>query len=99
MLLDNAEGSREDAEKRLVIVRAVLGDARDVRTLSENDVRQYEARRRAGGIKHGDGAVTQKVRQRSVQADIKVLKQMLYWACTVTHADGSRLLELNHSSM
>ena len=31
----------------------------------------------------------------SVQADVKLLKQLLYWACSVTHDDGSRLLERN----
>ena len=95
MLLDNADRTRKEAARRLSIVRSVIGDARDVRTLSENDVRQYEARRRAGGIRYGKDSVTGKVRQRSVQADIKLLKQVLYWACSVTHADGSRLLERN----
>jgi integrase len=66
-----------------------------VRTLSENDVRQYEARRAAGGISYGDGKRTGQVRQRSVQADIKLLKQMLSWACTRTTAQGTRWLEQN----
>jgi integrase len=95
MLLDNTESNRDEAETRLAIVRAGIGDARDVRTLSENDVRHYEARRRAGGIRYGDGRATGKVRQRSVQADIKLLKQVLNWACSVTYPDGSRLLERN----
>jgi integrase len=95
MLLDNTDRTQKEAARRLSIVRSIIGDVRDVRTLSENDVRQYEARRRAGGIRYGKDSVTGKVRQRSVQADIKLLKQVLYWACSVTHADGSRLLERN----
>jgi integrase len=90
---------RAETSRRLKIVRAALGDARDVRTLSENDIRQYEARRRAGSIRYvsdrGDERGTQPVRQRSVQADVKLLKQVLYWACSVTYPDGSRLLERN----
>ena len=96
MLLDNTDRSQKDARTRLSIIRATIGDARDVRTLSENDVRQYEARRRAGGISYGDdGCKTEKVRQRTVQSDIKLLKQVFNWACSVTHPDGSRLLERN----
>jgi integrase len=95
MHLDNTDRTQKEAAWRLSIVRAVIGDARDVGTLSENDVRQYEARRRAGGIRFGKDSVTGKVRQRSVQADIKLLKQVLYWACSITHGDGSRLLERN----
>jgi integrase len=95
MLLDNVEKVRDEADTRLAIVRAVIGDNRDVRSLSENDVRQYEARRRAGGIQYGDECTTGTVRQRSVQADLKLLKQVLNWACSVTHPDGTRLLERN----
>ncbi|HEY2376940.1 MAG TPA: tyrosine-type recombinase/integrase [Gemmatimonadaceae bacterium] len=79
----------------MAILRAVIGDHREVRTLTENDVRQYEARRTAGGITYGDGQRTESVRQRSVQADIKLLKQMLSRACTRTTAQGTRWLEQN----
>jgi hypothetical protein len=49
-------------------------------------------------VTHSDGAIatlTGAVRQRAVQADIKLLKQVLYWACSVTDAGGNRLLERN----
>jgi integrase len=94
-LLDNTARDQAGAKTRLAIVRAVLGDARDVTTLSENDVRQFEARRRAGGIHYGGTEPTKDVRQRAVQADIKLLKQALYWACSVTRPDGTRMLERN----
>ena len=55
MLLDNTDRTQKEAARRLSIIRSVIGDARDMRTLSENDVRQYEARRRAGGIRYGWG--------------------------------------------
>jgi len=95
MILDNTDKDRKDGRTRLSIVRAILGDARDVTTLCENDVRQYEATRRRGGIHHGGAQPTAAVRQRAVQGDIKLLKQALRWACSVTRLDGSRLLTQN----
>jgi integrase len=95
MFLDNAAHTRADQSTRIAILRAAIGDQRDVRTLTENDVRQYEARRKAGGIRYGPGRVTSPVRQRSVQADVKLLKQMLYWACTRTGSGGVPWLERN----
>jgi len=35
------------------------------------------------------------VRQQSIQGDIKLLKQMLTWACTVPTAGGGRWLDRN----
>jgi integrase len=93
--LDNASRTQAEARSRIAILQAVIGEARDVRTLTENDVRQYEARRRAGGIRYGDGAVTGAAKQRSVQADIKLLKQMLYWACSRTTMGGHPWLDRN----
>lgn len=94
MFLDNAPKTQADWRSRIAVIRGAIGDERDVRTLTENDVRQYEARRKAGGIRYGDGKVTGAVRQRSAQADIKLLKQMLYWACTRT-VGGQRWLDQN----
>lgn len=96
MFLDNAERTKADQVTRIAILRAVIGDNRDVSKLTENDVRQYEARRRSGGIAYGvDGLITRSVRQRSVQADVKLLKQMLRWACTRTMGDGDPWLAQN----
>ena len=97
--LDNTMHGQKDAQTRLLILRSAIGDARDVRTLTANDARQYEARRKKGGIKYRDakGATraTGVVRQRSVQADVKLLKQVLYWACTVTGSNGQPWLDRN----
>jgi integrase len=95
MFLDNAEHTKADQRTRIAVLRSVIGNERDVRTLTENDVRQYEARRKTGGIRYGRGKVTPPVRQRSVQSDVKLLKQMLYWACTRTAAGGGRWLDQN----
>jgi integrase len=99
MLLDNTEHGQRDARIRLAILRSAIGEARDVRSLTANDVRHYEARRKRGGIRfrgrRGDIRVTGAVRQRTVQADLKLFKQVLYWACTVTEADGRPWLDRN----
>ena len=99
MFLDNTEHGQRDTRIRLAILRSAIGDARDVRTLTANDVRHYEARRKRGGIRfrgrRGNARVTDGVRQRSVQADVKLLKQVLYWACTITGADGQPWLQRN----
>lgn len=95
MHLDNAPSTQRDTRLRAAILVGGFGADRLVRTLSENDVRQYEARRRKGGIEYGDGEVSGEVRQRSVQADVKLLKQMLSWACTRTMPDGNRWLDSN----
>jgi integrase len=93
VLLDNTPRARAETRIRLDILRSALGERRDLRTLTENDVRQYEARRRAGGIVYGERKITAAVRQRTIQADVRLLKQVLRWACTVIDADGAPLLE------
>jgi integrase len=95
MFLDNDAHVQADARTRLLILRAVIGDRRDVQTLTRNDVQQYEARRKLGGIPYGNDKVTEAERQRSVQADVKLLKQALSWACSVSWSDGTPLLERN----
>lgn len=96
MFLDNADRTKQETRTRASILRSALGTDTDVRTLTEHHVRQYEARRRAGGIQYGPKKlVTLKVRQRAVQADIKLLKQMLCWACTRPMPGGVVWLERN----
>lgn len=57
-LLDNAKAGQRDAQTQLAVIRGVLGDDRDVATLSKNDARRYEQRRLSGGITYGkDGCV------------------------------------------
>lgn len=87
--------TRADAATRAAILCAGINGARDVRTIREDAVRQYERDRLAGGIRYGPKSVTPPVRQRTAQADIKLLKQMLRWACTVTTPAGEPLLDRN----
>jgi hypothetical protein len=93
MFLDNDERGQSEAQVHLEILRSAIGDAHAVHTLTRNDVQQYEARRKKGGIPYGDGQLTPPVRQRSVQADIKLLKQVLGWGCTVCTTHGTPLLD------
>lgn len=95
MLADNTESSQADARVRCAVLCAVLGPRLDVSKLTRDEVIAYVARRRAGGIRCDDGKVTRPVRQRTVQADVKLLKQILRWACTRPMPDGSRWLERN----
>jgi integrase len=95
MFLDNDPRGHNDTQHRLDLMRSAIGEDRDVRTLTVSDVRQYEARRKKGGISYGEGKLSGSVRQRSVQADVKLLKHVLSWACTVTVAGGTPWLERN----
>lgn len=87
--LDNVERSKAGARTQIAILRAYFGDAREVATITEDHVENYAAARKTGGIVYGRGKKTKPVKQRAVQADIKLLKQMLYWACTKIMPDGT----------
>lgn len=93
--LDNGETARYDAERQAAVLLAFFGSERDVRQLTAHDVAQYVAARRRGGITLAGSRKTKGVRQRSVQADLSLLRQMLRWACTVTAPGGGRWLESN----
>jgi integrase len=93
MFLDNDPKGQGEARVRLEILRAAIGDTRNVLTLTRHDVQQYEARRKKGGIRYGNGQETLPVGQRSVQADMKLLKQVLGWGCTLCGPDATPLLE------
>ena len=95
LLADNVASSKKDAKRRCKVLCAVLGSQLDVSLLTNNDVVHYSARRRIGGIRLPDGEVTGVVRQRTIQADVKLLKQMLRWACTRPMQDGQRWLDRN----
>src|SRR5262249_4167363 len=95
MLRDNAQASQKDAKTREASLCAGLGSERDLRMLGPDDVLNYAARRRAGGIHYAPGRVTAPVKQRTVQADLKQLKMMLRWGCTRTVSGGRRWIESN----
>lgn len=84
---DNAARSREDDRRRAAVLLAALGAERTVVSLGANDCAAYATQRKAGGILL-EGVPTGPVRQRSVQAELGLLKQMTRWATLVRSADG-----------
>ena len=71
------------------------GEDCEVATLTEHDVRRYEAARRAGGIQRRSGGITKPVRAQTVAADLVTLNTMLRWATTVREPNGTRWLQEN----
>lgn len=92
--LDNTVTSRADGKRRAALLLAFFGSGRDVRTLTTHDLAQYSTARRRGGITLPRGRATPTVRQRSVQADLALLRAMLRWAVTISTPHG-RWLERN----
>jgi integrase len=92
---DNKSRTQADAKRRVDVLRAFFGDERDVRSLTADDQREYAKARRRGGIVLADGAVTPPVRERSVEADLVALHQMLTWATTVRGTSGQSWLQRN----
>lgn len=77
-----------------------FGDDCDVCKLTESDQSAFIKKRLAGGIKYGKDKsgkdkLTNAVRSRSAEADLKLLNSMLNWARTVRVHGGKRLLDQN----
>ncbi|MGH7651932.1 MAG: tyrosine-type recombinase/integrase [Gemmatimonadaceae bacterium] len=91
---------KKEIEARVQILLAFFGARCDARDLTENDQLAFVQKRVAGGIslgrdKYGKEKVTPKVRPRSAQADMEVLRRMLHWATTYRVRYGVRLLDRN----
>src|SRR5260370_29006918 len=73
---------------------AGLGAAKRVDYLTRNDVDRYAAMRRTG---RGwpDTRVTEPVRARTIQGELKLLKTMIHWAMSERLPNGVWLLENN----
>jgi integrase len=93
--LDNHKHSKEADISKARNLLAYFGDKFDIRTLSPNDVAQYMAKRKAGGIRHGKGFIPKKVNQTTVRADLALLRRMIRWACLVRLPSGQRWLDHN----
>jgi integrase len=93
--LDNKPHSRANATCRAPVLLAYFGAARDIRGLAAADVAAYTKARRAGGIAVDTERMTKPVRQRSVHADLALLRTALRWACTVRELDGLPWLNRN----
>lgn len=93
--LDNKAHTKQEAEIRIGILTGYFGVNYDVRTLTDNDVAAYTHKRLMGGILRPNGKVTEAVRARSVQSDLKLLSAATKWAMGVTTGRGKRLLDFN----
>ncbi len=90
----NLERTRRQKQTDARLLVAGLGATKRIEHLTKNDVERYVAMRRTG---HGwpDGRETIPVRARTIQGEIKMLRQMIYWAMNERLPDGSWLLENN----
>src|SRR5437870_880074 len=90
----NLERTRKQKQTDARLLIAGLGATKRVDHLTKNDVERYVALRRTG---HGwpDGRETKPVRARTIQGEIKQLRQMIYWAMSERLPDGPWLLEDN----
>src|SRR5207245_7634118 len=90
----NIERPRKQKQTDARLLIAGLGARKRADHLTKNDVERYVAMRRTG---HGwpDSRQTKPVRARTIQGEIKLLRQMIYWAMNERLPDGSWLLESN----
>ncbi len=90
----NQERTRKQKQLDARLLIAGLGARKRVDHLTKNDVERYVAMRRTG---HGwpDGRETKPVRARTIQGEVKQLRQMIFWAMNERLPDGSWLLESN----
>ncbi len=90
----NTERTRKQKKTDARLLIAGLGAKKRVDHLTKNDVDRYVGMRRTG---RGwpDGRETKPVRARTIQGEIKMLRQMIYWAMNERLPDGSWLLESN----
>src|SRR2546425_2991752 len=88
------ERTRKQKQTDARLLKAGCGATKRVDHLTKNDVERYVAMRRTG---HGwpDGRETTPVRARTIQGEIKQLRQMIYWATNERLPDGAWLLESN----
>src|SRR5437667_429127 len=85
---------RQEARQLAIDFIRELENGKRVDHLTKNDVERYVAMRRTG---HGwpDGRETTPVRARTIRGEIKLLRQMIYWAMNERLPDGAWLLESN----
>lgn len=88
-LAKKARTQGEDRKKLECVIRFVGGD-RDIRSLTADDVERYRKARMSGEY----GPTGMRVRARTVEADLSVLRAALNWA-TGQHRGGGPLLERN----
>ena len=92
---DNSERSRKDDERSAKVLMGFFGESQDVSYITANDVVRFQNARKNGGIKLLDGELTKKVRARTGQADLELLRMMCRWATNVRVGGNGRLLLCN----
>lgn len=95
---DHTPLMKKEMDARYLVLATFFGERCDVRDLTEHDQNAFVKKRLAGGIiigknKDGTDRLTPKVRPRSAQADVELLRSMLHWATTFRLRSGARLLE------
>lgn len=90
----NLERTRKQKQADARLLIAGLGATKRVDHLTKNDVERYVAMRHTG-VGWPDGRKTKAVRARTIQGDIKLLRQMIYWAISERLPDGTWLLDNN----
>jgi hypothetical protein len=78
--LDNKPSARADAAMRAKLLVAFFGQDFDVRFFTARDQLEYSRAWQRGGIRVDRERQTRAIRQRSVEADLVLLNQMLSWA-------------------
>jgi integrase len=92
--LNNKPRSRADDAARARVLIAYFGSGFEVRQLTALHCHQFAQSRRRGGIKLATADLTSPSRQRTVDADLGLLRRMLAWACTVPiGVNGQRWLD------
>lgn len=97
--LDNELRTQREDAVHVQILLGFFGEDCDVRHMTGADVQAFTAARLRGGITYSvqrngisSTAVTEPVRARSPEVELRILRTMLRWATTVRVRGGQRLL-------
>lgn len=97
--LDNESRTQREEAVHVQVLLGFFGEDCDVRHMTGADVQAFTAARLRGGIAYtvqrngiSSTAVTEPVRARSPEVELRILRTMLRWATTVRVRGGQRLL-------
>lgn len=100
--LDNEPRTQSEEAVHVQVLIGYFGEDCDVRHMTGADVQAFTAARLRGGISYTvqrngiiSTAVTEPVRARSPEVEVRILRTMLRWATTVRVRGGQRLLTSN----
>src|SRR5438093_648658 len=87
--------TQHDEGRMLRRVVEFFGRTRNVDTLSESDVKRYTMARRRGAVARPDDENGRPVGDRTIGADLEMLRRALLWAVRERKTNGERLLKEN----